>query len=112
MVLSLSVRPACAQSSDSHPVSSGFWVVESNLATPRIVTVRYYEEGNRLIDEEHLTGVRMDVSKRGTRRRLDQRLRDALALEKVRAADGEGPARAAGGQDPPRADGVSWNKER
>lgn len=95
MLLSLFVQPACAQSSDSRPVSGGFWVVESNLATPHIVTVRFYEEGNRLICEEHLTGVRMDVRKRGTRRKLDQRLRDALAK-----------ARAVG------AGGVSWSKER
>jgi hypothetical protein len=65
--------------------AEGFWVIESNLATPEIVTVKFYEAGNRLIYEEHLVGVRMDVSKRRTRRRLDQSLRDAQALARVPA---------------------------
>ena len=106
ILLSLFVQPACAQGSDSRQAGGGFWVVESNLATPHIVTVRFYEEGNRLIYEEHLTGVRMNVSKRRTQRRLDQQLRDVLTLAKARengAADVSDSARAAG---------ISWGKER
>lgn len=58
----------------------GFWVVESSLAAPRDVIVRFYEERNVLIYEEHLMGVRMDVSKRRTRRKLDQSLLDARVV--------------------------------
>lgn len=117
ILLSLSARSVCAQTGD------GFWVVESNLATPRSVTVKFYEEGNRLIYEEHLTGVRMDVSKRRTRRRLDQSLRDARALAKSTTEEGTRSA----WQENKRAledrglvaarfgvgvAGISWSKER
>jgi hypothetical protein len=106
VLLSLFVQSAYAQNGNGRQTSGGFWVVESNLATPHIVTVRFYEEGKQLIYEEHLTGVRMDVSKGGTRRRLDQSLRDARAAwqESRRVLEDKGLVSA--------RFGISWSKER
>ena len=72
-----SADPGAVTSSVPAHTDGGFWVIESNKATPENVIVRFYEEGNLLIYIEHLSGVPMDLSKRKTRRKLDQSLRDA-----------------------------------
>jgi len=108
ILLSLFVGSAGAQTK----TGNGFWVVESSLAAPRDVKVRFYEEGNVLIYEEHLTGVRMDVSKRRTRRKLDQSLLDARAVwqENKRALEDRGLVAARFGVI---AGGISsWGNQR
>jgi hypothetical protein len=57
---------------------NGFWVVVTNEKTPDMATVQFYDLSKHLIYEEHLTGVRFDLSKRITRKRLNQSLQSAL----------------------------------
>jgi len=107
ILLSLMVQTAGAQAK----TGDGFWVVESSLAAPQDVIVRFYEQGNVLIYEEHLTGVRMDISSRSTRRKLDRSLLDAQAAwqESKRALQDRGLVAARFGIDPKN---ISWSNQR
>ncbi|WP_431217209.1 hypothetical protein ACQ86N_23345 [Puia sp. P3] len=108
ILISLFVQYAAAQTK----TGDGFWVVESSLAAPRDVTVRFYGEGSVLIYEEHLMGVRMDVGKRRTRRKLDGSLLDARAAWQVygRATEDRGIVAARFGVDPGGTS--SWSSQR
>jgi hypothetical protein len=108
ILISLFVQSAAAQTKSA----DGFWVVESSLAAPRDVTVRFYEEGSVLIYEEHLMGVRMDVSKRRTRRKLDRSLCEVRAAWQVnkRATEDRGIVAARFGVDPGGTS--SWGSQR
>jgi glutathione peroxidase-family protein len=57
---------------------NGYWVVVSNVATPRVATIKFYDLENHPIYEELITGVRIDVSKKKVCRRLNQSLQSAL----------------------------------
>lgn len=56
-----------------HP--AGYWVVETNDRSRDHTLVQFYDLSDQLVYEERLTGVHLDVSRRKTRRLLNQTLR-------------------------------------
>jgi hypothetical protein len=73
LAIALTSLTASAQSPER-----GFWVIITNAANPFFATVKFYDLENHPIYEEQLSGVRLDVNKRKTRKRLNQSLRSAL----------------------------------
>ena len=59
-----------------------YWVIESNVKTPRQATVYFYNRRHQLIYKEAVTGVLLDVNKAKVRRQLNSVLKQSLALEK------------------------------
>jgi len=49
----------------------GFWVVEHNLNLPRVQTVKFYNDNNKLIYEETVYS-KLNIKKKKTRLALDQ----------------------------------------
>ena len=58
-------------------VENGFWQIVSNVQQPRLMTIQFYTNERQLIYEEILTNVRLKISKKSVRRKLDGTLREA-----------------------------------
>ena len=58
--------------------SKGYWVVESNIKTPRQHTVYFYNDNNELIYTEKLSGVKLNMKKNKVKMQLKQALEEAL----------------------------------
>jgi hypothetical protein len=77
LAIALTTLTASAQNPAQSP-DRGFWVIITNAANPYFATVKFYDLENHPIYEEQLSGVRLDVNKRKTRKRLNQSLQSAL----------------------------------
>ncbi|WP_153799474.1 hypothetical protein [Foetidibacter luteolus] len=67
------------------PVSfneEGYWVVESNIYVKKQATIRFYSNDNRLIYEEKITGQKLRINQRKTRRCLRLGLAKAILAYK------------------------------
>ena len=49
----------------------GFWVVEHNINLPRVQTIKFYNDNNKLIYEETVYS-KLNIKKKKTRLALDQ----------------------------------------
>jgi len=57
---------------------SGYWVVESNLKTPKHSIVYFYTDDDTLIYKEELNGVKLNPKKDQTKMKLKKLLESAL----------------------------------
>lgn len=80
VIITLSVLTASAQAPSKAGAipENGFWEVITNEAASGLATVKFYDLSSHLIYEEHLAGVRLDLTRRKTCRRLNQSLQSAL----------------------------------
>ena len=58
--------------------SEGYWVVEGNKKNPRENTICFYNEENKLIYKETITGIRLKVKKERVKLHLKSVLETAL----------------------------------
>ncbi|MXV17204.1 hypothetical protein [Hufsiella ginkgonis] len=61
---------AFGQQANKKPIEKGTWVVESNVKTPKIQTIKIYDESLRLVYQETVNK-KLNIKKAGTRARLD-----------------------------------------
>lgn len=59
-------------------VTNGYWVVESNIKTPKEATVLFYSNDNKLIYKENITGIKLKPAKKKTVVKLNEALQQAL----------------------------------
>ena len=64
------------------PSSGGFWVVESNVKTPKSATVYFYTNEQVLVYKETVTGRRLHLKKKKQIRHLNQVLDQSIAAWK------------------------------
>ncbi|GAA4327154.1 hypothetical protein [Flaviaesturariibacter amylovorans] len=70
---------------------TGYWVVESNLQRPKEATVYFYNAGHELVYQEALHGVRLNLDRPRTVRRLNNVLRETIdAHSRKRTIAGSG----------------------
>ena len=64
----------------SHPTQPGYWNLEINRTTRDYTIVRFYDGQDRLVHEERLAGLCLDLARPGRRsRRTADQLNQALA---------------------------------
>lgn len=56
----------------------GFWVIESNIKTPKTATIHFYTMDNTLMYSEKVEGIKLDVKKQRTVKSLNRVLLQAL----------------------------------
>ena len=86
IVLVIMFTSANAQGGSSETASSkpawlpenGYWVVESNLKTPKHSIVYFYTDDDTLIYKEELNGVKLNPKKDQTKMKLKKLLESAL----------------------------------
>lgn len=82
------VIQAAGFAQDKHPTpewvsAKGWWVVESNIHTPKKHIVYFYNNDGVLVYKENIDGLRINPSKKTTRMQLKQVLENTvLAWEK------------------------------
>ena len=82
LILVLACTAASAQKSKTQKEPDGFWVIESNVKTPRQSTVYYYNRSNEVIYREDVSGRKLNTTRRKTVRRLNQVLDQSLTAWK------------------------------
>ncbi|AMJ65667.1 hypothetical protein [Hymenobacter sp. PAMC 26628] len=70
LLLGALAGPARAQAPAARP---GYWNVETNLTTRDYTVVRFYDGHDRLVYEERLAGLCLDLARPGRRRRRTAR---------------------------------------
>lgn len=65
------------------PRTAGTWVIESNIKTPKIQTIRFYNSDEELIYEEKYTSKKLRIRDKKVRAVLDQTLVHALRGQPV-----------------------------
>lgn len=61
---------------------AGFWVVESNVATPQSATVYFYNAQHQMVYKEIVQNIKLDVTKAKVRRQLNAVLHQSIAAWK------------------------------
>ena len=56
----------------------GFWVVESNVATPQVATVYFYNAQHQLVYKEAIQHLQLDLTKAKVRRQLNAVLHQSI----------------------------------
>jgi hypothetical protein len=69
-----------ATAQDRKPVSEPYWVVESNVKTPRHSVVHFYNSDNVLMYKETIDGKRVNINRPKTRRRLNDALKQVTLV--------------------------------
>ena len=59
----------------------GYWVVESNIKSPRDHIIRFYNNDNQLVYKETLTGIKMNPEKRKVKMKLKKILESAVLAQ-------------------------------
>ena len=57
---------------------NGYWVVESNIKTPRHSIVYFYADDNTMIYKEEIEGIKLNMKKEKTKMKLKNLLESAL----------------------------------
>lgn len=57
---------------------NGYWVVESNVKTPKTNIIHFYTNNNELVYRETLEGVRLNTNRKKVRIKLQQVLETSL----------------------------------
>ena len=78
LLFSRTVASTQAQSSAISPPPKGFWVVETNTKIPMGSTIRFYTEDARLIYEERMEKVCLDIRRPKTVVLLNAALDEAM----------------------------------
>ena len=83
LLLGLAIQAATFAQTDQHPTpewvsEKGWWVVESNIHTPKQHIVYFYNNDGVLVYKEKIEGLRINPSKRTTRMQLKQVLESAV----------------------------------
>ncbi len=66
----------------------GYWMIESNLKTPKASTIYFYTNDNVVIYQESVQGIKVKPNKQKTRIRLKEALEQAItAWEKGKKAN-------------------------
>lgn len=83
---------AAAQNKSKRPCmpDNGYWVIESNIHTPRQSTVHFYSANHVLIHSEEITGRKLNVRRKKVVASLNAALDQSLLAWKK----GEAPATA------------------
>lgn len=68
-ILAFAAAAVQAQNKVTH--TPGFWVIEHNANLPRVQTVRFYNDNNKLMYEETVYS-KLNIKKKKTRLALDQ----------------------------------------
>lgn len=68
---------------------NGYWVVESNIHTPKNSTVYFYNLNHVLVYKEEIKGVKLKLSKKRTLQNLNIVLQQSLAAWETRHVAGE-----------------------
>lgn len=77
MIVSLS---CFAQGADKIPGKGvGFWVIESNVSTPREAEIFFYNHNQELVYKEKISGRRLNVKRKKVVRKLDLVLQESVA---------------------------------
>lgn len=69
--------------------AQNYWVIET---TPRVINktvIRFYDDQNRLVHDETLTGKTLDVRNRADRKWLDRKLKDFMRQQRTLASKKE-----------------------
>ncbi|HEY1060934.1 MAG TPA: hypothetical protein VGE44_04580 [Daejeonella sp.] len=85
-VLFCSIQVGIAQEITSDK-SKGTWVVESNVLSPKIQVIKFYNSREELIYQEEVKNKRIRIEKERVRKSLDKALNYALVNEKVLERD-------------------------
>ena len=85
-VLFCSIQVAMAQDIRNDK-SKGTWVVESNVMSPKVQVIKFYNSRQELIYQEEVKNKRIRIKKERVRRSLDKALNYALVNEKVLERD-------------------------
>ncbi len=85
-VLFCSIQVAIAQDIKNDK-SKGTWVVESNVMSPKIQVIKFYNSREELIYQEEVKNKRIRIDKERVRRSLDKALNYALVNEKMLGRD-------------------------
>ncbi|MDB5148957.1 MAG: hypothetical protein JWQ57_2977 [Mucilaginibacter sp.] len=67
----LAFAAAAGQAQNKIANVRGFWVIEHNINLPRVQTIRFYNDNNKLIYEETVYS-KLNIKKQKTRLALDQ----------------------------------------
>ncbi len=68
----------------------GYWVIESNISSPKTSTVNFYNNANVLIYSERVEGVKLNIKKHQTCMRLKKVLdKSLIAWEKMQQPKSE-----------------------
>ena len=57
---------------------NGYWVVESNVKTPKHAIVYFYSDDNIMIYKEEIEGIKLNLKKEKTKMKLKKLLESAL----------------------------------
>ena len=90
LILVFACTTASAQKSKTQKEPDGFWVIESNVKTPRQSTVYYYNRSNEVIYREDVSGKKLNTARRRTVRRLNQVLDQSLIAWKSNKTNNSG----------------------
>ena len=85
-VLFCSIQLAMAQEIKNDK-SKGTWVVESNVMSPKVQVIKFYNSRQELIYQEEVKNKRIRIEKERVRRSLDKALNYALVNEKMLERD-------------------------
>ena len=62
------------------PASEPYWVVESNIKTPRHSVVHFYNSDHVVMYTETIDGKRVNINRQKTRRRLNEALKQVTLV--------------------------------
>src|SRR5689334_18985316 len=66
--------------STATPSGNGFWVIESNIKTPKNATVFFYNDNNDLIYKESVAGKKLKIKSEKVRNQLNEVLQQSLTI--------------------------------
>jgi hypothetical protein len=69
---------AQTNSKNTTETKTGFWVVESNIRSPKNSVVYFYNEDKKLVYKESVTGRRININRKKTRKQLNTVLEQSL----------------------------------
>lgn len=69
---------AQTKSKNTATIQTGFWVVESNIRSPKNSVVYFYNEGKELVYKESITGKRININRNKIRNQLNMVLEQSL----------------------------------
>lgn len=84
LIVCVNIVSAQAKESNSRPKSpkwvsdKGFWVIETNIKTPRHAVVHFYTNDKKQIYQEQIDNVVLNVKKRRTRMKLKRVLDNVM----------------------------------
>ena len=83
LLISLCSLKSSAQKKIKYNPDKGFWVLISNVHQKKVVTVQFYSNENKLIYQEMVTNVKLDINRRKVRHKLYRALNEAYRIWEV-----------------------------